>query len=258
MGAAVPTPCLVTNDDGIDSEGLRALAAVAARCDLDVVVAAPDQEASGSSAALTALAVDGRVLVRRAELTGLPSMPAYAVQAAPAFIAFTGVRGAFGVAPRVVVSGINLGPNTGRAILHSGTVGAALTAAGYGVPAAAFSLDWRAGTEVYWETAAAVAEEILPALAAQRPGVVLNVNIPNVPRTDLRGIRRGVLAANGAVEVNLVASGPDHLEVMMRETGDLPAEGSDAALVAAGFASVTPVLALCEQTSWPDSPWEGE
>jgi 5'-nucleotidase len=240
------TPCLVTNDDGIDSDGLRQLAGAAVRADFDVVVAAPDQEASGSSAAMPPIAADGKIMISRRELAGLPAIPAYAVHAAPAFIAFTAVRGAFGQSPGVLVSGINQGPNTGRAVLHSGTVGAAMTAALHGVRAAAFSLDWRGDGEQHWDTAVAVVERLLPGLGNQQPGAVLNVNVPNVPPAELRGIRPGPLAAAGAVQLRVVASTRDYLHVTMHEPADWPPDGSDAALLAAGFATVTSVLPLCE------------
>lgn len=242
---------IVTNDDGIASEGLRLLAAAAVAAGLDVVVAAPDQEASGSSAAMTVVAAEERVVVERRELTGLTGVPAYAVRAVPGFIAFTGMRGALGPRPAVLLSGINRGPNTGRAILHSGTVGAAMTAAGQGVRAAAFSLDVRSpadgdGTDEHWDTASAVARRIIPVLHNLRPGVVLNVNVPNVPLQRLRGIRRATLARTGAVEINVVETATDYLQVTMADATEQPGPGTDSALLAAGYASVTAVLPVCE------------
>lgn len=242
-------PCaVVTNDDGIDSEGLRLLASVALEAGLDVVVAAPHQEASGSGSAMTAVSDDGRVVVERRKLAGLDGTDAYAVQAVPSFIAFTAVRGAFGARPpMVLLSGINRGPNTGRAVLHSGTVGAAMTASLHGVPAAAFSLDIRAGSAPeQWETAAAVARQVIPAVAGLSPGVVLNVNVPNVPPDQLRGLRRATLAGTGAVEVGIVAAERDYLQVTMTEAGEQPGSGTDAAALAAGYASLTALRAVCE------------
>ena len=248
---------LVTNDDGIDSEGLRLLARAAAQAGLVAVVAAPAAQASGSSAAMTATAADGRIMVRRRVLDGLEGVAAYAVDAVPGFIAFTATRGAFGFTPDLVLSGINRGPNTGRAVLHSGTVGAAMTAATVGIRAAAFSLDVRAGGEPQWRTGAAVAAQILPALRDLPPGVVLNVNIPNLPPEQVRGIRRAHLAEFGAVQVTIVETAEDHLQVTMAETGQQPEAGSDSALLAAGFASVTPLQPVCEAPqSW--LPWPAE
>ena len=96
---------VVTNDDGIDSEGLRVLALTAVEAGWDVVVAAPDRQASGSGAAMTAVHADGQVVVKRHKLPGIESVPAYAVQAAPGFIAFTAVRGAFGSRPTTCCPG---------------------------------------------------------------------------------------------------------------------------------------------------------
>jgi len=250
-----PRPAvLVTNDDGIDSEGLRLLAEAAVQAGLAAVVAAPATQASGSSAAMTATSADGRIVVQRRKLAGLEEVAAYAVEAVPAFIAFTATRGAFGFIPDLVLSGINRGPNTGRAVLHSGTVGAAMTAATVGVRAAAFSLDVRSGGEPQWQTGAAVAAQILPALRDLPPGVVLNVNIPNVPPDQVRGIRRAHLAEFGAVQVTVVATAEDHLQVTMAESGQQPEAGSDSALLAGGYASVTPLRPVCEAPqSW--LPW---
>jgi 5'-nucleotidase len=249
---------LVTNDDGIDSEGLRLLAHAAARAGLTAVVAAPAVQASGSSAAMTAASADGRIAVHRRALAGLDGVAAFAVEAVPAFIAFTATHGAFGFTPELVLSGINLGPNTGRAVLHSGTVGAAMTAATAGIRAAAFSLDYRAGGgEPHWQTAAEVAAQVIPALRDLPTGAVLNVNIPNLPQDQVRGIRRGHLAEFGAVQVTIVGTAEDHLQVTMAESGEQPEAGSDSALLAAGYASVTTLQPVCEAPqSW--LPWPAE
>lgn len=246
---------MVTNDDGIDSEGLRALAQVCVRAGRDVLVAAPDSQASGSSAAMTATADDGRVSIKRTELPDLADVPAYAVSALPAFIAFSAVRGGFGPQPSLLVSGINLGPNTGRAVLHSGTVGAAMTAALSGVRAAAFSLDVRdAAGERHWDTAAGVAEQVLGMLPGITPGTVVNVNVPNVPPGDLRGIRAGHLALRGTFEVSVAATAEDFLQMTVQEAPGGPQPGSDSALVGAGYASVTLLRPVCEEPL-ADLPW---
>src|ERR1017187_750725 len=83
MPRAEPLRVVVTNDDGIDSAGLRLLAAAALRTGCKVLVAAPDHQASGSSAAMTAVRDDGRIVMERRKLAGLDTVPAYAVQAPP-------------------------------------------------------------------------------------------------------------------------------------------------------------------------------
>jgi 5'-nucleotidase len=255
MSARQRLCAVVTNDDGIESEGLRLLAGAALDARLDVVVAAPPREASGSGSAMTpisasSISADGRVVVERRKLAGLDGTAVYAVEALPAFIAFTAVRGAFGARPpMVLLSGINRGPNTGRAVLHSGTVAAAMTASLHGVPAAAFSLDIRGEAEPeQWETAVAVARQVIPALAGLRAGVVLNVNVPNVPLDRLRGLRQATLAAGGAVEVSIVAAEEDDLQVTVTEAAEQPASGTDLAALAAGYASLTALRPVCEAT----------
>jgi 5'-nucleotidase len=116
------TRVLITNDDGIEAPGLAALAFVARRAGFDVVVAAPSQEMSGMSAALKVERTDGKLPLRR-------TAAGFAVDGTPASIVGLAARGAFGEPPDVVLSGINRGANVGIGILHSGTVGAVLTAA---------------------------------------------------------------------------------------------------------------------------------
>jgi 5'-nucleotidase len=248
---------LVTNDDGIEGEGLGWLAAVAAEAGFDVLVAAPAAEASGSGAAMTAVQQGARVKIERRELPGAAAaIPAYAVWATPAFIAFTAVRGVLGFRPRFVLSGINRGPNTGHVVLHSGTVGAALTAAAQGVTAAAFSLDARhAADHLEWSTGALVAAEVIRVLPDVTGGIVLNVNVPNLPPERLRGIRRARLAAVGAVHLSVAPPDEGYLEVGLAGPPGEPEPGSDSAVLAAGFASVTPLHAVCEAPAdglrWP-------
>ncbi|MEP7024404.1 MAG: 5'/3'-nucleotidase SurE, partial [Actinomycetota bacterium] len=219
-----------------------------------VLVAAPDHEASGSGAAMTATQDGGRIVIAVRELPGLPSVRAYAVPAAPAFIAFTAVRAAFGPQPGLLLSGINLGPNTGKAIVHSGTVGAAMTAASHGRRAAAFSLDapGPAG-DLHWETAEAVAAQIIPVLTDLPRGQLLNVNVPNVPPARLRGIRQGSLAETGTVEIAVTYKGDEFLQVTMA-AAEPAAAGTDSALLAGGYASVTSLAPVWELAA-PWLPW---
>ncbi len=132
---------LVTNDDGVESAGLHALVRALVDDGRDVVVAAPDRDMSGSGAAIGRIHVDEHIDAERVELPGLPGVPAYAVDGPPGLCVLAARLGGFGDPPDMVVSGINPGCNTGRAVLHSGTVGAALTAANFGVRGLAVSID---------------------------------------------------------------------------------------------------------------------
>jgi len=254
---------LVTNDDGIESPGIRWLARMAADRGHDVAIAAPNAESSGMSAALTAVQEAGRIVVTRSTLEGIP---AYGVAASPAFIALMAGSEAFGPVPDVVLSGVNRGANAGRAVLHSGTVGAALTAAAGGVRAMAVSLDVltalmaTAGSgraalaaidEVddesrHWATAGRVALDLLPSLAAAPPGTILNVNTPDVPHDQLPGVRRGALALFGQVQMTVVESGEGFVRTTVEATGHAPEPGTDLAVLAAGYACVTELRGVAE------------
>lgn len=235
---------LVTNDDGITSRGIAELAAVAAETDLDVVIAAPAGERSGSSAALLSVATPSGVLADPVRLDAAPAVKAFSVHASPALIGVMAARGSFGPAPELVLSGINHGPNTGIAVLHSGTVGAAFTAAARGVPGIAFSF---ALTEFgAWHTAALVARRVLKwAVDNPLPAIVLNVNIPDLPPDELRGIRLASLAEFGAAQAQVTTSERTET-VTMSEPASQAEPYSDAELLAAGWVTITPVMAPTE------------
>jgi 5'-nucleotidase len=234
---------LVTNDDGLASDGLRWLASAAVDFGLDVVVAAPLQDSSGTSASLTAVEADGRIVVEERSLAGLEHVPAYGVAATPGFIALIATRGAFGPAPDVVVSGINCGLNTGNAVLHSGTVGAALTARAHGCRALAVSI--ATGEPLHWSTAAQISEQAMRWLVDIDDRVVLNVNVPNVVPDAVRGVRQGTLAPFGSVQTTIAESGKGWVRLGVADEDRVPQPGSDDALVADGYACVTPLQPLC-------------
>jgi len=150
---------------------------------------------------------------------------------------FTAARGAFGEPPDVVLSGINHGPNTGAAILHSGTVGAALTAVANGCRAMAVSLD--AGPEPHWATAAEVAVDLLPLLTGP---FALNVNVPDVEAGFLRGIRRAHLAEFGMVQMTLRERGEGFVRMSLEQVGEVAEPGSDDGWLLDGYVAVTPLF----------------
>lgn len=125
---------LLTNDDGIESEGLRVLAC-AMRAHGDVVVVAPDSDYSGSGAAIGPIhLMDPKV--QTGHVDGVDE--SWAVSGPPALCVLLANLGAFGPVDWVV-SGINPGANVGRTVYHSGTIGAVLTGRNGGIPGLAVS-----------------------------------------------------------------------------------------------------------------------
>jgi 5'-nucleotidase len=203
---------LVTNDDGIDSTGLHALARAMCRHG-DVVVAAPDREYSGAGAALGALHLI-QPEVRRVVLDGVPE--AWAVNGPPGLCVMFARLGVYGERFDLVVSGINPGANVGRAVYHSGTVGACLTGRNGGVSGVAvsqavdgFGVEGQGWDEMIadqrWETAAEVASTFVGSLVERLPDdpVVVNLNVPNLALDEIKGWRH---AAIGTVPPRAMAS----------------------------------------------------
>lgn len=247
---------LITNDDGIDSPGLLALARAAADAGLEVVIAAPAHEHSGASAsiiatqgaAVTAAGGKGTVRSERRALPGFEG-DAFAVHAAPALITLLALHGSFGPAPDVVLSGINRGANVGSAIMHSGTVGAALTAAQGGVRALAASLDvgLREGAVAHWDTAAAIARRALTMLLGEPAGAVLNLNVPNVAEPEGVALVEAPLAPFGIVQTTMTEVDGDEVRLSIREHRADEAPGSDMERLAAGLATVTAVKTIADR-----------
>src|SRR5690606_26261725 len=130
-----------------------------------------------SSASILGTEAEGHVPYERRELEGF-DVPAFAVHAAPALISLIAAHGAFGSPPDIVFSGVNRGANVGRAILHSGTVGAALTAGVNGARGLAVSLDVGMDPDAcHWDVAAPFVEQLIPSLIDQPVGTVFNLNV---------------------------------------------------------------------------------
>jgi 5'-nucleotidase len=189
---------LLTNDDGIDSIGLHILAR-AMRPHGEVVIIAPDREFSGASAALGALHII-QPEVHRAQVDGIDE--AWSVSGPPALCVMFARLGAFGAPFDLIVSGINPGANVGRAVYHSGTIGAALTARNGGISGVAvsqavqgFGVEGQGWDEMLvgqkWDTAAAVASAFVEGLVRDLPRepVVVNINVPNVEPEAITGWR---------------------------------------------------------------------
>jgi 5'-nucleotidase len=243
---------LITNDDGIDSPGLWALATAARDAGFDVVVAAPHVDASGVGGSVLAVREGEGVRVHRRELPDLPDVPAFAVEGHPAFIVHTAGRGWLDPEPDVVLSGINRGANLGHAVLHSGTIGAALAAGLHGWRALAVSL----GTplvepqEPHWESALKVLPDVLDVLLGAPDATVLSLNVPDLPVGELKELREARLAHWGSVRVrvdHVSGADGDLLRAHEAELAGDPEPGTDTALLAAGHPTLTELQSVTDR-----------
>ena len=238
---------IVTNDDGFGSPGIHALAAMVSRLGHEPVVVAPAQDMSGASAAIGRIELDRPTPVRRVQLPApADDVEAYAVDGPPGMAALLAVRGGIdGLEPDYLFSGINIGTNTGHSILHSGTVGAALTAATFGLSGLAVSL--AVSKPMAWEYAYAYVEEAMTLLEQAPRATVLNVNVP-VPRpgSEPQKLRWAELDRFGSFRVAVAERREAEVQLEYRSTGtghELDPD-SDTALVDSGTATITALEAI--------------
>jgi 5'-nucleotidase len=224
-----------------------------------MIVVAPLTEASGAGAGIGPVHLrQGGIHAEPVTPAGLEGIEAIAAEALPALIVITACLGGFGPVPDLVASGINPGRNVGRAVLHSGTVGAALTSVHFGLKGLATSIqagvpstyESADGSHIHFESAAALAVEFAARLETAPPRTVLNLNVPNLPLSKIRGVRRAHLANTG---LNFLARVENHEPDVARETTALRTdderaseEHSDDALSELGWAVVTPLATVSE------------
>ena len=169
---------LVSNDDGYFAPGITLLAEALRQLG-EVTVFAPERDRSGSSNSLT---LDRPLTVRRAP-NGF-----FSVNGTPTDCVHIAVTGVLEFTPDIVVSGINLGANMGDDTIYSGTVAAAAEGYLLGIPAVAVSLTSKAGE--HFESAIGIALQLVERFRRDPFGepVLLNVNVPDVEPSRLRGI----------------------------------------------------------------------
>lgn len=242
---------LVTNDDGVDSPGIRALAQALRTAGHAVSVVAPTDDRSGAAASIGPLHRAEPIPVSERRWAELPDVQVIGIERPPATAVYLACVGAFGTPPDCVASGINPGANTGHLVLHSGTVGAALTAAGLGVPAVAVSMKWSDDGAYRWDSAAAFAPSAVAWAAAAQRAQVLNVNVPNLPLAKIRGVRDATLAPYGEFWVSAADQDGDlriEYQGAQREaTARADRDGeptTDAELLLDGYVTVTPLVGI--------------
>jgi 5'-nucleotidase len=175
---------LVSNDDGIQSEGIHMLAASLMPLG-EVMVVAPDMERSASGHSIT---MHHPIRARKVKIAGF-DIEAYAVDGTPADCVKLALDELLGERPDYVFTGINRGANLGTDVLYSGTVSAAIEACIMGVPSAAFSLLY--GENMDFTYAGKVAAEVARIINDKdlTPSTLINVNIPNVSEEQIRGMK---------------------------------------------------------------------
>lgn len=173
---------LICNDDGIGSEGIYQLAEALDEIG-EVMVVAPISEQSAVGHSITM-----KVPIRYGEYNIRNKFKGYAVEGTPADCVKFGIKNILKEVPDIVVSGINHGGNTAISTIYSGTVSAAREAAIMDCPAIAFSItDHR---PQYFDVAKKVAKELTLKVVEHglKKGTLLNVNIPNLPKDQIKGI----------------------------------------------------------------------
>lgn len=225
---------LISNDDGYFAAGISALAD--ALKDLaEIVVVAPERNRSGASNSLT---LDRPLLLKKAA-NGF-----YFVNGTPTDCVHLAVTGILDPLPDMIVSGINLGANMGDDTIYSGTVAAATEGFLLGIPSIAVSLTSHEGK--YFETAGRVAREMVERFIREpipQP-VLLNVNVPDRPYDELKGIEVTRLGKRHKAEPVVKMQSPRNETVYWVGAAGAAQDagpGTDFDAVERGAVSVTPL-----------------
>ncbi len=228
------TVILVTNDDGVHSQGLTALYKTMKSLG-DAYIVAPDRERSAAGHSLTM----HRPLRAEEIMEGV-----FSVNGTPTDCVTLGINKLLPEKPGLIVSGMNKGANLGDDITYSGTVAAAIEGTIFGIPSIAFSLI--SAEHYHFETGAFFAQKIAEyVLAHSLPyDTLLNVNIPNIPRKDIKGIkltRQGKRIYENSIQEMLNPWGEMHYwigggKIFWEHSGD-----TDMEAVQQDFVSISPI-----------------
>ena len=252
----------VTNDDGVHAPGIAHLARRLRDAGHDVVVCAPDGNLSGAGASTGAdlRKIKGIVI----EPTIVGGLEAHRVSSTPAVCSLLAVRGAFGEPVDFVMSGINPGTNMGPSVLHSGTVGAVVTAANFGVPGLAVSMDAEEDApDAIFDSAARWALFVLENLDLQGPPRALSLNVPGIPAAEVKGVRATGLDATpgfraaGVRTVERLASGGRLVSFVYEPVERRLDEDGDVAALREGWASLSWLTSITADET-PRGAWRDD
>lgn len=225
---------LVSNDDGVTAPGIRALSEVLSAV-AEVLTVAPDRNCSGASNSLT--------LTNPLRINKLDN-GYISVNGTPTDCVHLAIRELYEGEPDMVVSGINAGANMGDDTLYSGTVAAAMEGRFLGLPAVAVSLVGRELT--HYDSAAAYAVKIIMGLKKHpiASDQILNINVPDLPLDEIKGIRVTRLGARHKAEGMVRARDPHGREVFWLGPPGIEldvGEDTDFYAVSQGYVSITPL-----------------
>ena len=241
---------LFTNDDGIESPGLRALVNAALRRGHRVTVCAPAEQ---QSAASQRIHLNAPIMVRKKHL--FEGVDAWAVSGTPADC----VRIALELdddQPDVCISGINDGENAGCAVFYSGTVAAAREAAMHGIPAFAVSILLHADEAMMDALAALSLDMAERSCLARFPRLsVININAPAIPAENWKGIRYTTVSQafyHDSYEHRVSPRGQEYFWVRGGLPMDEPEPGSDYDLLRQGYVTVSVIGGYADLNSRAD------
>ncbi len=227
---------LITNDDGVYSEGIKVLTE-AMRQIGEVAVVAPDRERSAVSHALT---MHRPLKVERIKDN------VYAVNGTPTDCVVVAIEKLLTKRPSVLVSGINRGANLGDDIGYSGTVSAAIEGTLFGIPSIAISVMFNDNEKIHYNTAAFFAQKITHYVLKEGlpPDTLLNVNVPNLPRSRIKGIRftrQGKRTYENAIHETYDPWGRKHFWIGGGTPSWEDRDDTDIVAVMKGYVSITPL-----------------
>lgn len=239
---------LLSNDDGYQAEGLQALKQAVQPLG-SITTVAPDRNRSGASNSLT---LDVPVRAARYDVDS------FYVNGTPTDCVHLAISGLFDFEHDIVVSGVNDGANLGDDTLYSGTVAAAVEGRFLGLPAIAVSLCVEPGSPRNFASAAQLAARLISRMARsplQGP-VILNVNVPDLPDGELRGVRVTRLGNRHRAKPIVPAQDPRGRPVYWvgsAGSGQDAGPGTDFHAISEGYASITPLqIDLTRHAALPD------
>jgi 5'-nucleotidase len=229
---------LITNDDGVHFHGLWTLVEELAPRH-QVTVIAPDREQSGVGTAISL----HRIIRARAVPSPVAGVAAYAVEGTPGDCVCLGL-GALAKETEWVIAGINEGSNMGDDVFFSGTVGAAFHAHFRGMPAIAVSVSSLRST--HYHPAARIASGLVDAVASGclPRRVLLNVNVPDIPAQEIKGVRVTRQARrryNEQVREEKDSRGKTYYWIVRKRPDWEIEEGTDIWAIRNGFVSIVPL-----------------